>query len=558
MTADPTRHAAPSATATETAPPPRCPVDVLILTYNEEANLPHALRSVAGWANRVFVVDSGSTDATELVAREGGADVVRHPWEGYAGQKNWALDELPFESPWVFILDADEAVTPELRDEIARICARPVEDVAEAGFYVNRYLIFMGARIRHCGYFPSWNLRLFKRGAARYEERPVHEHMVLQGRAGHLKGLLSHEDRRGLEYYVAKHNRYSTLEAETIFFGRDGSPAGVQPRLTGNAVERRRFFKTRIYPHLPLRSFGRFVWMYFIRLGFLDGVAGLRFCLLIASHELFTTLKLRELQYRARSQNGRAARTRVEPTSRVQLVDWPACLPRLTSDEAAPISAATGGGDDRPAAHSTANSEEVAMAPAALMAGARPAREPSPWTFGEKVRRALWMCVRATLFRLSFHNWYAWRRLLLRCFGARVGRGVKIRPSAVIEIPWNLRVGDHTLVGDHAILYSLGVITIGRDVVLSQYAHLCAGTHDYTAPEFPLLRLPIDVADGVWIAADAFVGPGVTVGAGAVVGARATVVRHVGPGEVVAGNPARVLSVRPASIPSPPAGREPS
>lgn len=535
MTADPTRQAA------------RSPVDVLILTYNEEVNLPHALRSVGGWANRVFVLDSGSTDGTERVACDGGAEFVSHPWEGYARQKNWALDHLPFESPWVFILDADEAVTPEVRDEMARICARPVAEVPESGFYVNRYLIFMGSRIRHCGYFPSWNLRLFKRGTARYEERPVHEHMVLQGKAGHLKGLLSHEDRRGLEYYVAKHNRYSTLEAEAIFFGQNGTP-GLRPRLTGNAVERRRFFKTRIYPHLPLRPFWRFVWMYLIRLGFLDGVAGLRFCLLISSHELFTTLKLRELQRRAKSSDARHARTSLRSTSHVQLIDQPVCSPRSTPDEAAGDKGSSGGDGERvPPAPS--GGEEVAMV---ATARERSLRERSPWTFGEKVKRALWMFVRATLFRLSFHNWYAWRRLLLRGFGARIGRGVRIRPSAVIEVPWNLSIGDHTAVGDHAILYSLGVITIGRDVVISQYAHLCAGTHDYTVPEFPLLRLPIEVGDHAWIAADAFVGPGVTVGAGAVVGARATVVKNVAAGQIVVGNPARAVRRR-ETLPGSPA-----
>lgn len=505
----------------------RALVDVLILTFNEEVNLPHALSSVGGWAWRVFVVDSGSTDTTEQVARAAGAEFVLHQWEGYARQKNWALDNLPFESPWVLILDADEAVTPTLREEIVRLCARPVADVAEAGYYVNRYLIFMGCRIRHCGYFPSWNLRLFKRGAARYEERPVHEHMVLQGRAGHLRGLLSHEDRRGLEHYVAKHNRYSTLEAETIYFGeRHKCAPALRARLTGNAIERRRFFKTRIYPRLPFRPLARFVWMYLIRLGILDGVVGLRFCLLIASHELFTSLKLRELRQRERmAHRGDGNAAAPTPTLRVQIP--------------VPVTKSASLGSAAPAA----DGQEVHMTPPAT-ADARSARERSPWTFREKVGRALWMFVRATLFRFSFHNWYAWRRLLLRCFGAKIGCGVRMRPSAVVEVPWNLRIGDHTAVGDHAILYSLGTITVGHDVVISQYAHLCAGTHDYRVPEFPLLRLPIHVGDRAWVAADAFVGPGVTVGDEAVIGARATVVRDVLPGHVVAGNPARVIKPR--------------
>src|SRR4051812_33867680 len=208
---------APSPTPAPAAPAAtgvRTPVDVLILAYNERTNLPHALASIMEWATNVFVVDSGSTDGTQQIARDMGATMIEHAWEGYARQKNWAIDNLPFESPWIFILDADEAITPQLRDEIHALCSKPSGDVPQAGFYVNRYLIFMGKRIRHAGYFPSWNLRLFKRGLAHYEDRPVHEYMILTGKEGYLKHLMSHEDRRGLEYYIAKHNRYSTLEAQ--------------------------------------------------------------------------------------------------------------------------------------------------------------------------------------------------------------------------------------------------------------------------------------------------------------------------------------------------------
>lgn len=524
--------------AADTPPAPRrAPVDVFIPTYNERANLPYAIRSVIDWANRIFVLDSGSTDGTQQLARELGAEVIEHPWEGYARQKNWGLDNLPFESPWVFILDADESITPELRDEIIRITSVPPEDVNEAGFYVNRYLVFMGKRIRHCGYFPSWNLRLFRRGAARYEERPVHEHMILTGEEGYLRGLMAHEDHRSLEYYIAKHNRYSTLEAETIFFGQRNGHSEVQAALFGNAIQRRRYFKNKIYPRLPAKWLGRFIWMYFIRLGILDGLAGLRFCLLISSHELFTTLKLRELQQRAArlAHEGKA----LQDTVKVQVVDHftkesPAAtgpMPELTAgtqiDEWIEESATA-----LPAVQSVPADQVVAL------------RTRSPWGLAEKVKRVLWMMVRATLFRTSFHNWYGWRRFLLRRFGAKIGAGVRIRPTAWVEIPWNLEIGDDSAVGDYAILYSLGRITIGRLVVVSQYAHLCAGTHDYTVRTFPLLRLPIRVCDEAWVAADAFIGPGVTIGEQSVVGARATVVKDVPPGQVVAGNPARYIKPR--------------
>ena len=521
----------------------RAPVDVFIPTFNERVNLPHALRSVLGWANRVFVVDSGSTDGTVDVAREMGAEVIDHPWEGYARQKNWALDHLPFESEWVFILDADEEVTPALRDEMIAICSRPAAEVAEAGFYVNRYLVFMGERIRHCGYFPSWNLRLFKRGAARYEDRAVHEHMVLSGREGYLKGLLAHEDRRGLEFYIAKHNRYSTLEAETIYFGQR-DVGGVTPAAFGNVVQRRRFFKTRIYPRLPARWFGRFVWMYFIKLGFLDGLSGLRFCLLISSHELFTSLKLAEL--RRQEALHRADTTAPPPrdTTMGQLIERPKGDPgplaaRSAEDAASDIATEA----PIPLPEREASSRNAVEAGRTLE-DPLDQRRRSPWSLRENVMRVLWMLVRSFLFRPSFHNWYGWRNLLLRLFGARIAPGVRVRPTVWVEIPWHLDIREGAAVGDHAILYSLGRITIGRHAVVSQYAHLCAGTHDYTSRSFPLLRPPIVIGDEAWIAADSFVGPGVTVGARSVVGARATVVKDVPPDVVVAGNPARVVKAR--------------
>src|SRR3954470_9772945 len=129
-------------------------VDVLIQTFNEEENLAHTLASLQGWVNRVFVVDSGSTDQTVKIAERYGATVVHHPWEGYAAQKNWALDHLPFESHWILILDADEAVSPPLRREIEDVVDQPADQVEQAGFYLNRVFIFMGRQIRHCGYFP--------------------------------------------------------------------------------------------------------------------------------------------------------------------------------------------------------------------------------------------------------------------------------------------------------------------------------------------------------------------------------------------------------------------
>jgi putative colanic acid biosynthesis acetyltransferase WcaF len=162
----------------------------------------------------------------------------------------------------------------------------------------------------------------------------------------------------------------------------------------------------------------------------------------------------------------------------------------------------------------------------------------------ENLKRALWMIVRASMFRPSFHNWYGWRRLLLRLFGAKLGKDVRVRPTAFVEIPLNIEMADHVVIGDYAIIYSLGKITIGRSSTISQYAHLCAGTHDYTKRQFPLLKPPIVIGEEVWIAADAFIGPGVTVGDRSVVGARATVVTDVPPDQVVVGPNAKIVKQR--------------
>jgi putative colanic acid biosynthesis acetyltransferase WcaF len=173
-----------------------------------------------------------------------------------------------------------------------------------------------------------------------------------------------------------------------------------------------------------------------------------------------------------------------------------------------------------------------------------PIRNRSPWTRREQIRRLLWAIAVALLFRTSFHNWYRFRAALLVLFGGKVGRNVRMRRTVRIEIPWNVELGDDVSIGDAAILYSLGPIKVGDRSFLSQYAHLCAGSHDPQHSDYPLTRPPITIGRDCWIAADAFVAPGVTIGDRTVVGARSSVFGDL-PGDVIAvGNPAKPIKPR--------------
>jgi putative colanic acid biosynthesis acetyltransferase WcaF len=170
-------------------------------------------------------------------------------------------------------------------------------------------------------------------------------------------------------------------------------------------------------------------------------------------------------------------------------------------------------------------------------------RSSQKYSKGEMLRRVLWGMGKL-LIRFSPRPCFGWRRLVLRCFGATVGKNVNLYPSTRIYYPWNLIAGDWSAIGEDALIYNLGLVTLGQRVTVSHQAHLCAGTHDYTRSDLPLVKPPIVIRDQAWICADAFIGPGVTVGEGAVVGARAVVTKDVEPWMVVAGNPARVIKKR--------------
>ncbi len=170
-------------------------------------------------------------------------------------------------------------------------------------------------------------------------------------------------------------------------------------------------------------------------------------------------------------------------------------------------------------------------------------RVPCPG-ISDKLRRSAWLFVEAVFYRLSPVPLHGWRRFLLRCFGASVGSGSHPYPSARVWAPWNLAMGAGSCLGPKVICYSVAQVTLEPQSVVSQGAHLCSATHDHRDPDFPLVVGPITIGCEAWVAADAFVGPGVTIGARAVAGARAVVVKDVAPGLIVAGNPARVVSKR--------------
>lgn len=169
------------------------------------------------------------------------------------------------------------------------------------------------------------------------------------------------------------------------------------------------------------------------------------------------------------------------------------------------------------------------------------------WTPREQSIRVLWGLLHP-LFRYSPRIFWSWRAWLLRLFGASIGSDVHIYPTVMITLPWNLTIKRETSIGDRAILYNLGRISIGPAATVSQGAHLCAGTHDYLRADLPLLKQPITIGEGAWICADAFVGPGTKIGDYAIVGARAVAMRDVSDWAITVGNPAKVIGTRPRPV----------
>ena len=275
--------------------PPKLPLSVFLLARNEELNIADCLHSVCGWADQVAVVlDTRSTDRTRQIILAAGCDLFENKFEGYAQQRNWALDNARLRHDWIFVLDADERVSPQLRRDIARAMADPG---GKSAFAARKRFIFYGKWVKHCWYGP-WTVSLFRNGKARWELREVHEHLIVDGEVGKLPGDIIHNDFRDMDNWIEKHNRYATLEAAEMM--RGGGDDRLAGRLFGTPVETRRFIKDRIWNRLPLRPFWLFLYLYVVRRGFLDGVLGFRFCMMHAIFDAFTTAKIWEARWMAR------------------------------------------------------------------------------------------------------------------------------------------------------------------------------------------------------------------------------------------------------------------
>jgi glycosyltransferase involved in cell wall biosynthesis len=275
----------------------KVPVSVIIPIKNEAANLRRCLDSVK-WADEIFVVDSQSTDGSIEIAQEYGAQVVQFNFGGtWPKKKNWALENLPFRNAWTFILDADEVLPAEAREEFSGAMAS-AGDVA--GYWINRRFMFMGRWLRH-SYYPNWNLRLFRHSLGRYEkltdvntqsgDNEVHEHVIVQGATGRLRCEMDHYAFPSVEVFVEKHNRYSNWEAR-VSAGRRLSGSAAQ--IPSGAVGRRRKLKL-LSQHLPCRPLLRFLYIYVWQKGFLDGREGYYFARLHAMYEFLSVAKTYEL-----------------------------------------------------------------------------------------------------------------------------------------------------------------------------------------------------------------------------------------------------------------------
>jgi glycosyltransferase involved in cell wall biosynthesis len=256
------------------------PVTVIVLTHNEEANLPVCLASLRGWVQRIVVLDSGSTDRTREIAHEHGAEVMTHAFQSHVQQWAWALKHVAGDADWVLGLDADQSVSPELRASMTQLFTG--DHIADyQGFYLNRRQVFRGRWIRWGGYYPKYLLKLFRPKAVRLDPGDLMDHHFhVMGSTQRLRGDLVEHNRKEdvISFWLQKHVRYAELLAREEQQRDSGHMGVLVPALTGSPDQRVAWLKQRWY-RLPRywRPTLYFIYRYFIRLGFLDGKEGFVF-----------------------------------------------------------------------------------------------------------------------------------------------------------------------------------------------------------------------------------------------------------------------------------------
>jgi len=281
------------------------PVTVVVLTFNEERNLAACLESVSGWATDVFVVDSNSTDGTVALARQFGATVVAHPFQTHASQWAWALATLAIRTEWVLGLDADQRVTPELREHMSASLAGSAADGID-GFYVSRRQVFRGTWIKHGGYYPKYLLKLFRRSAVRLDgDELVDHHFHIAGSVKTLRGDIveDNQNERQIATWTEKHNRYAVLQARQELAERASAPPIAFGEMFRTPDARTRWLKQQ-WRKLPLfvRPCVYVFYRYVIRLGFLDGKQGFIFHVLQAFwYRLLVDINIDELKTQPQS-----------------------------------------------------------------------------------------------------------------------------------------------------------------------------------------------------------------------------------------------------------------
>ena len=276
-------------------------IAVVILAYNEAIHLPRALDHIRGFAREIFVVDSFSTDNTVELAKAGGAQVLQHPFQNYARQFEWALENAPISSDWVMRLDADEIIEADLAAEIVAVLPTLPPEVT--GVNLHRKTIFQGKFIRWGGRYPLTLLRIWRRGKARIEDRWMDEHMYLtEGRTVTFRGGFSDHNLYDLTFFTAKHNSYASREALDVLNQRlhlFEPQLALSGQATAKQAKVKRFLKESVYNRLPFEISATlfFLYRYVVQLGFLDGRPGLIYHVLQGFwYRFLVGAKLRELE----------------------------------------------------------------------------------------------------------------------------------------------------------------------------------------------------------------------------------------------------------------------